>query len=72
MKSSDGKTVFREVFVKGKSMRYFAGFHDFKAEAINQTYVPIVENKKALDPGWPMMDSMLFIRAKNRWSITIN
>jgi hypothetical protein len=49
MKSSDGKTVFREVFVKGKSMRYFAGFHDFKAEAINQTYVPIVESKKALD-----------------------
>jgi hypothetical protein len=49
MKSSDDKTVFREVFVKGKSVGYLAGFHNFKAEAINQAYVPIVESKKSLD-----------------------
>ena len=49
MKSSDGKSVFHEVFVKGKSVRYLAGFHDFKAEAINQADVPIVGCKKSLN-----------------------
>ena len=49
MKSSDSKSVFREVFVKSKGVRYLAGIHDFKAEAINQTDVPVVESKKSLD-----------------------
>ena len=49
MKRSDGKSVFREVFVKSKGMRYLAGFHDFKAEAINQADVPVIESKKSLD-----------------------
>ncbi len=49
MKSSDVKTVFREMLVKGKRLGYLAGFHNFKTEAINQADVSVVERKKSLD-----------------------
>ena len=54
MKSSNGKTVFREVTIEGKSVRYLSGFHNFKAETVNKASVAIVESEKALDcPGVP-------------------